>query len=490
MVRLKAAKALEAALVSQFGESARKAVEEEVAHFLAQGTDPFQRSDLDAIESGVLKRVKEQRQVRSTSAPLVEGPSTRAVASTKEPQLASLTSSQSAPSLRTVPKPVLVKRPDCFDLWREYDYIQYANEEREKIRNKQAQSKRYLEALNEQQKQADARRDAEVLEKKKDRAAIMAEVQRTQRDAAVQHQKLLQKKQLQKEEADELLARVQREKDAKAGRLDEVKLVMAQERQAEEEYRQQEEARIKKKKDDESTLMREQFEVAVAFKQELRQKEKEEDTRLANEWKRLAARPLEAELPGGMIHKIRENQKRVDTLVGTMGVALVEKQRAQDAAEDARVEKDCRIFEKKQLEELSARKDATARRTREMFAGFKKQMEENTDKGENEKAADAWQAEMWRKNNEEFNAKETKKQMAQRDARKAMDAQNFANMVKIAGMKKSRPLAYLEQDLLFNRPLVEKMANSSFKTDHTVPLLEKAHALKAQQAARKAAEKG
>ncbi len=40
------------------------------------------------------------------------------------------------------------------------------------------------------------------------------------------------------------------------------------------------------------------------------------------------------------------------------------------------------------------------------------------------------------------------------------------------------------------RPLVEKMANSSFKTDHTVPLLEKAHALKAQQAARKAAEKG
>ena len=26
---------------------------------------------------------------------------------------------------------------------------------------------------------------------------------------------------------------------------------------------------------------------------------------------------------------------------------------------------------------------------------------------------------MWRKNNEEFNAKETKKQMAQRDARKA-----------------------------------------------------------------------
>ena len=34
-------------------------------------------------------------------------------------------------------------------------------------------------------------------------------------------------------------ARVQREKDAKAGRLDEVKLVMAQERQAEEEYRQQ-----------------------------------------------------------------------------------------------------------------------------------------------------------------------------------------------------------------------------------------------------------
>jgi len=34
------------------------------------------------------------------------------------------------------------------------------------------------------------------------------------------------------------------------------------------------------------------------------------------------------------------------------------------------------------------------------------------------------------------------------------------------------------------------MANSSFKTDHTVPLLEKAHALKAQQAARKAAEKG
>jgi len=31
---------------------------------------------------------------------------------------------------------------------------------------------------------------------------------------------------------------------------------------------------------------------------------------------------------------------------------------SQDAAEDARVEKDCRIFEKKQLEELSARRQS------------------------------------------------------------------------------------------------------------------------------------
>ena len=53
-----------------------------------------------------------------------------------------------------------------------------------------------------------------------------------------------------------------------------------------------------------------------------------------------------------------------------------------------------------------------------------------------------------------------------------------------------QPPGLSENAVHSSRPLVEKMANSSFKTDHTVPLLEKAHALKAQQAARKAAEKG
>lgn len=61
---------------------------------------------------------------------------------------------------------------------------------------------------------------------------------------------------------------------------------------------------------------------------------------------------------------------------------------------------------------------------------------------------------------------------------------------KISSQTASRAFWNAENTVNSSRPLVEKMANSSFKTDHTVPLLEKAHALKAQQAARKAAEKG
>lgn len=316
MVPSKAARALEAALVNQFGESARGTVEAEVGRFLRRGGRGFQRSDLDAIENGILEKVKEQRQVCHTSS--VD----RGIkAGTPRPKsAAALTTevrgSKSAPQLAVLamaPKPQLLKPPDCFDLWREFDSMQHASEEAEKRRNKQAQAKRYLEALNEQLQQAQARKDAEVVEKQRDRQAILEEVQRSRKNASAELQQKQQKKLLQKEAALDLLARVEKQKGAAAQRSQEAKLAMDRTLAAEEIFRQEELLRQQKHKEDESLLMRRQYEFSQAAQQESKKAEKEADQRLAAEWKRIASKPPEAELPGGMLHKIRENQKHPET---------------------------------------------------------------------------------------------------------------------------------------------------------------------------------
>lgn len=72
--------------------------------------------------------------------------------------------------------------------------------------------------------------------------------------------------------------------------------------------------------------------------------------------------------------------------------------------------------------------------------------------------------------------------MLKREARKELDKQLFADMMKTTGMKKLRRPGNLEQDLLLNRPLVEQMVRSGYKTELTVPMLEKALDLKAEQA--------
>eukprot|EP00435_Cladocopium_sp_Y103_P047550 s311_g14.t1 len=297
---------------------------------MAHSKDKFQRSDLDAIENGILQKVKEKRQVCHVSADR-EPPRPKSAA-TLTTEAREVRGSKSEPQLATLamaPKPQLLKPPDCFDLWREFDSMQHASEEAEKRRNKQAQAKRYLEALNEQLQQAQARKDAEVLEKQRDRHALVEEVQRSRRNASAELQKKQQKKQLQKEAALDLLARVEKQKGAAVQRLQVAKIAMDRTLEAEERHRQEELLKQQKQKEDESLLMRRQYESSQAAQQDSKQKEKEADTRLASEWKRIASKPPEAELPGGMLHKIRENQKRVDTLVGTMGVALVQKQRAQ-----------------------------------------------------------------------------------------------------------------------------------------------------------------
>lgn len=487
-VHVKAARALEAALVRQFGESARETVAEQVGSFL-QGRTLFVRGDLDAIERGVLEKVREKRQVTAASTPLPLGGSRpKSAAAVAAAQSAPVETnlqqvgSKSSPHLVMVPKPVLLKPPDCFDLWREYDSLQYANEEAEKRRAKQAQAKRHLEALSEQVQQAKARREVEASEKEKDREALLAQVHRSQSEATAELAKKLQKKQMQKEASLELLASVEKKKSEAAHRIKVAKTAMDRTLLAEEQYRQQELLRREKLKGEESKLMQQQFELSQAWHQESQQKEKEEDRRMALEWKRLAAKPQEAELPGGMLHKIRSNQKRVDALVGSMGVALVEKQRAQEAAKEELIEKHCRDYEQKRMDDLFARKDDRARRTREMFVDIQKQIDhKNLVKGVEDRAADLRQVEMWRENTEAFHREELMKQQAKHTARKELDAELFDAMMRKAGTHKSTCPGDVDQDLLLNRPLVEKMAKSGFKKDRTVPMLEKAMALKAKQ---------
>eukprot|EP00913_Durusdinium_trenchii_P032087 g30048.t1 len=410
----------------------------------------FVRGDLDAIERGVLEKVREKRQVTAASTPLPLGGSRpKSAAAVAAAQSAPVETnlqqvgSKSAPHLVMVPKPVLLKPPDCFDLWREYDSLQYANEEAEKRRAKQAQAKRHLEALSEQVQQAKARREAS--EKEKDREALLAQVHRSQSEATAELAKKLQKKQMQKEASLELLASVEKKKSEAAHRIKVAKTAM------------------------DRTLLAEEQRMALEWKR-LAHLSRSVRKSLPHpaEWHELRAKPQEAELPGGMLHKIRSNQKRVDALVGSMGVALVEKQRsfdalqigdectydavldeskgkaaaknivlkngnsgfrrggrlertriAKEAAKEELIEKHCRDYEQKRMDDLFARPDDRARRTREMFVDIQKQIDhKNLVKGVEDRAADLRQVEMWRENTEAFHREELMKQQAKHTARK------------------------------------------------------------------------
>ncbi|CAJ1375595.1 unnamed protein product [Effrenium voratum] len=477
MVQLKAAQALRTALVNQFGESARGTVEEEVGRYL--GRSQLVREDLDSIERNILEKVQRRRQVRSASAP-------RGISGSK-PQptaLAGLTLVSDSPDstdptlpphmqLAMVPKPLLLKPPDCFDLWREYDSIQHAKEQMEAKRRRQEQEKRYREALDEQVHNARSSGSLEVVnvigatdqetaaEKQQDRDVVLAQVEREQADVAKEQIKKVQAKAVQKQASLQFLARAEKQKLAAAQRAQAEQAAMDQTLQREGQYRQQEFERRQQHKQEESALMRQQFEHAQRLQQQAKQHEKEEDVRRAAEWAQLA--PQASKRP-----------KRTPAPISRMAEAAVEQQKAKEAALDQLIESNCRAHTQKQLDSFFAQKEERARRTRDMYAAIKQQAESNR-KGEDR--ADLWQAEVWRESAEAAAAADRDKKLAKRAARKEVDACLFDAMMRRAGAHKSEKGIgdhVRERELLLNRPLVQRMVNHEFRTDHTEPMLKKA----------------
>ncbi|CAE7220314.1 def6 [Symbiodinium microadriaticum] len=261
------------------------------------------------------------------------GPRPLTTHSTRQPSKAHLQMSSTAPQLglRTLPKPILQKPPDCFDLWREYDTVQHVSEEVEKKRQKQDKADKYRQALDLQMKQAQALREAEEVEKRQDRANMLAEIERAKSAATEELQKQQQKKEMLKEATAQQLVRAERHKRSAARRALRDQEAMDRTLELEEQFRQQELAERQRRRAVESQLMKTQFDMSQTAQERMKREEKEEDTQRALEWMRATSQPQDAELPGGMLHKIRENQKRVDTLVSTIGVAMVERQRAQGA---------------------------------------------------------------------------------------------------------------------------------------------------------------
>ncbi|CAJ1375596.1 unnamed protein product [Effrenium voratum] len=465
MVQLKAAQALRTALVNQFGESARGTVEEEVGRYL--GRSQLVREDLDSIERNILEKVQRRRQVRSASAP-------RGISGSK-PQptaLAGLTLVSDSPDstdptlpphmqLAMVPKPLLLKPPDCFDLWREYDSIQHAKEQMEAKRRRQEQEKRYREALDEQVHNAKFRQNGKAAEKQQDRDVVLAQVEREQADVAKEQIKKVQAKAVQKQASLQFLARAEKQKLAAAQRAQAEQAAMDQTLQREGQYRQQDFERRQQHKQEESALMRQQFEHAQRLQQQAKQHEKEEDVRRAAEWAQLA--PQASKRP-----------KRTPAPISRMAEAAVEQQKAKEAALDQLIESNCRAHTQKQLDSFFAQKEERARRTRDMYAAIKQQAESNR-KGEDR--ADLWQAEVWRESAEAAAAADRDKKLAKRAARKEVDACLFDAMMRRAGAHKSEKGIgdhVRERELLLNRPLVQRMVNHEFRTDHTEPMLKKA----------------
>lgn len=485
--KAKAVNALKSALVNQFGESARSTVESEVASFL-QGRTLLVRDDLDAIEDGILHKLRQQRQQgRSTSLPRslgCAGPRPLTTRNTSQSSKgAHLQMSSTAPQLglRTLPKPILQKPQDCFDLWREYDTIQHVSEEVEKKRQKQDKAEKYRQALDLQMKQAQAQREAEDVEKRQDRANMLAEMERAQSAATEELQKQLQKKEMLKEATAQQLVRAERHKRSAARRALRDQEAMDRTLELEEQFRQQELMERQRRRAVESQLMKTQFDMSQAMQERMKREEKEEDTQRALEWMRATSRPQDAELPGGMLHKIRENQKRVDTLVGTIGVAMVERQRAQDEALDLTIDRNYRAYEKKQTADFFAKKAERRRQAKELFVAIKQQAAEKRERGWEDKEADRWQAAAWRQQDADF--AESQRLAAERTltARKEMDANLFGAMLAKAGahkMEQGVSDKTRHRELLLNRPLVQRMAQSGFKPEKTVAMLQQASAQK------------
>eukprot|EP00440_Ansanella_granifera_P026355 gb/GFBE01028627.1/.p1 GENE.gb/GFBE01028627.1/~~gb/GFBE01028627.1/.p1 ORF type:complete len:513 (+),score=139.13 gb/GFBE01028627.1/:1-1539(+) len=496
MGRIKAVHALQDALVSQFGKSARGVVEAEVDSRLA-GRKKLTREDLDAIEAGVLMKLRTHRSSvgadeprtkeafslgRSRSAPtgLValsgvsppSSPQSRTMMASTQGTLSASIPVRGA--MATLPRAPQVKPFDCFDLFAEYNTAEFAREAEEKRKEQKAKARKFRETLDVQMDEVRAIRAAEAEEKRKLREQMLAQEKANQEAAVAELKKEQELKELRRQTSMELLATAQRKRDEEVSRVRLEKGAFEGTMKLQESQRMQELAEREQDKTYQKTMYRSQFDECLSLRNERKRGEKEADLKMAKEWARKAAAPSAAELPGGPRFKIQQGQERVTLLVTKMGVPLLERQKAQDRATDHRIEMQRRAHEKQLVDDYWRGQDEHSQKVADMVKTREWQVRGNIGKGSEERAEGLRQVEVWRKEAEQASAEELRKEQSRRQARKDMDDSLFGTMLQNVAVHKSEKgvtEAFKQRELAYNKPQIEQLAVNGFNADRSQTML-------------------
>mmetsp|Transcript_76909 Transcript_76909/g.135494 ORF Transcript_76909/g.135494 Transcript_76909/m.135494 type:complete len:502 (+) Transcript_76909:113-1618(+) len=493
MGRLKATAALQAALVRQFGPSARSTVEEEVDNRLA-GRKKLTREDLDAIEEGVVSKLRSRRfseeapgadaagLTRVQTAPSglqgLQGSSQRSRPGTTQAGLAATRRSGQLAVLQRTP---LLKPVDCFDLWAEYDTVRHLQDEQEKKQQAKEKGRLVKEGLDRQMEEVRALRQQEADEKQRIRDEMLAKAKAAAEAEQGEMRKQQELKELRRQASLELLATAQRKKNEEA-------VLKSRERDAfdrtlvlEENMKNKEIGEVKQARAKRTSFARNQFEMSFIHNGQRKRDAREADVKMAEEWAIAASRPTASELPGGPTFKVAEGKARVEKLVDSMGKPLIAAQMAKEKDFDTRVEKQRRAFEKKRVDDYFKEEHELAEKVSEMVQTWGKQVQGAIGKDDHEKEADAKQAALWRKDALDYQNQERAKAEGARNARKDVDENVFDAMMQKAAVHKSEKGVtekFKQREMVYNRPLIEEMAVKGFHPEKSSTMLLKASAAK------------
>eukprot|EP00931_Biecheleriopsis_adriatica_P004541 TRINITY_DN106193_c0_g1_i1.p1 TRINITY_DN106193_c0_g1~~TRINITY_DN106193_c0_g1_i1.p1 ORF type:complete len:525 (-),score=153.58 TRINITY_DN106193_c0_g1_i1:93-1667(-) len=509
MGRTKAARALQDALVNQFGPSARDTVEAEVASHL-KGRKQLTRSDLDALEESILAKLRKRRssaghcapagkaEVRSMShsltAPSLQGfrdkpsrdftlggapgrgspPKTASQCLAQSGTVQASLSSTASQQLSVLPRTPQVKPMDCFDLFAEFDTIKHLTEEADKKKEQKVKAMKFRQTLDLQIEEVKAVRAAEADEEAKIRAQMLAQAKANAELAAAEQKKEMEKREQRRQVSLEYLECMQRKKNEEATRARLEKNAFDRTLLMEEKHENQDMAEKQQFRAHLGNLMRGQMQASFNKRANEKQATRQDDLRLAEEWRKSMSGPSAADQPGGPVFKIKEGQKRVDALVQGMGVPLIQRQQAQERAHDHRIEMQRRAHEKENVDDYWRRKDDNDQQVSAMVSTWDWQVRSASGKGSEEHEANLRQAELWRQEAEKSQKQEQAKEAARRLARKDMDKQLFSTMLQNAGVHKSEKGVteeWKQRELTYNRPLIENISAAGYSPEKTGTML-------------------
>jgi len=504
---------LRAALISQFGESARGAIDAELSTWLSSSRDQkLSREEIETIERRVLAALRGRRrggrgttclrpQSMSASAPSL--PASRTSEGFWAGDIGGIQrSGQVEPPTPPLPTPSSgarsrpstvagmvginqtgldwaraslrstaqvrphVKEPDHFDLMLQYADEQHQKGEESKKEQTKAKLVAFRAGLAGQLIEHRHMREREAEEQRQWSQVVQAKADEFRRDQEQEAEAKFRKKQEYKRHAASDMEQVRRRRQRQAkGRLQEsqeLEQVMDMERRhREREAQVRQDVHARRAKDAHAS-----FEVAAREREDRQAAEFKESQLMAAQLKRMSeTREAVANL------QYRERQAIVDGVTATLGAASAEALERRSKAEEERQERHVRDWQARRTAEYWRQVDTEQRRTRDLSSTNRSLASTRREvRGVDGRAEDAEQSRVWRKQDAEHHEATRRKAELSRLRRQEVDdvlaavhrnAAVHASEIGVTAETKAREVAY-------HRPLLDRMAVEGFQPDRTM----------------------